>query len=82
MRLFENSEPEARIAIASDSIDRLRTGDDYLLRIRDRDVPAILRTVLPERDGRTRSVDAIFTLSVPFNGIRRGDLIRQASRPP
>jgi hypothetical protein len=25
-------------------------------------------------EGRTRSVDAIFTLSVPFNGIRRGDL--------
>ena len=76
LRLFENSEPEARIAIASDSIDRLRTGDAYLLRIRGRDVPAILRTVLPERDGRTRSVDAIFTLAVPFNGIRRGDLAR------
>jgi RND family efflux transporter MFP subunit len=76
LRLFENSEPEARIAIASDSIDRLHKGQDYLLRIRDRDVAATLRTVLPERQGHTRSVDVIFTLSVPFNGIRRGDLAR------
>ncbi len=74
LRLFESSEPEARIAIASDSIDRLRSGAQYSLRIRGRDVAATLRTVLPEREGRTRSVDAIFTLSVPFNGIRRGDL--------
>jgi RND family efflux transporter MFP subunit len=76
LRLFEDSEPEARIAIASDSVDRLRSGGEYMLRIRDREVRATLRTVLPERGGRTRSVDAIFTLSVPFNGIRRGDLAR------
>ncbi len=74
LRLLENSRPEARIAIASDSIDRLQPGRDYLLRVRDRDVAATLRAVLPEREGMTRSVDAIFTLSVPFNGIRRGDL--------
>jgi RND family efflux transporter MFP subunit len=76
LRLYEDSEPEARIAIASDSVDRLREGDEYVLRIRDRDVPATLRTVLPKREASTRSVDAIFTLSVPFNGIRRGDLAR------
>jgi RND family efflux transporter MFP subunit len=76
LRLYQDSEPEARIAIASDSVDRLRQGDEYLLRIRDRDVPATLRSVLPKRDASTRSVDAIFTLSVPFNGIRRGDLAR------
>ncbi len=76
LRLFEDSAPEARIAIASDSVDRLHSGDEYLLRIRDREVTATLRTVLPERAGLTRSVDAIFTLSVPFNGIRHGDLAR------
>ena len=74
LRLLENSSPEARIAIASDSIDRLQPGRDYVLRVRDRNVAATLRTVLPEREGMTRSVDAIFTLPVPFNGIRRGDL--------
>lgn len=76
LRLYEDSEPEARIAIASDSVDRLRQGDKYLLRIRDREVPATLRSVLPKREASTRSVDAIFALSVPFNGIRRGDLAR------
>ena len=74
LRLLEDSKPEARIAIASDSIDRLRAGEEYILEIRDRNVAATLRTVLPEREGLTRSVDAIFVLSVPFNGIRRGDL--------
>jgi multidrug efflux pump subunit AcrA (membrane-fusion protein) len=74
LSLYEDSEPEARIAIASDSVDRLRQGDEYLLHIRDRDVPATLRSVLPKREASTRSVDAIFTLSVPFNGIRRGAL--------
>jgi RND family efflux transporter MFP subunit len=76
LSLYEDSEPEARIAIASDSVDRLREGEEYLLHIRDREVPATLRTVLPRREASTRSVDAIFSLSVPFNGIRRGDLAR------
>jgi RND family efflux transporter MFP subunit len=76
LRLFENSEPEARIAIASDSIDKIRSGDKHNLRIRGREIAATVRAVLPEREGSTRSVVVIFTLSVPFNGIRHGDLAR------
>jgi RND family efflux transporter MFP subunit len=76
LRLLENSEPEARIAIASDSIDKIRSGDKHNLRIRGREIAATVRAVLPEREGSTRSVVVIFTLSVPFNGIRHGDLAR------
>lgn len=72
--LLESVEPEVRIGVAGDSIDGIRAGQEYELRVRDRRVPATVRSVLPIRGNGTRSVDVVLTLHTEFDGIRRGDL--------
>lgn len=74
LSLLENTRPEVRIAIASDAINGLVPGSSHILTVGGRHIPAVLRTVLPQRSRATRGVDAVFELGAPFNGIRRGDL--------
>ena len=65
-----------RPGVAGDAVDGIAAGQQHALLIRGRRVPATVRSVLPVRDRGTRSVDVLFTLHAPFNGIRRGDLAR------
>lgn len=74
--LLESAMPEVRIGVGGGAVDQLREGGDYELTVRDRRVPAVLRSIVPLRNRGTRSVDVIFNLQVPFDGIRRGDLAR------
>ena len=72
--LLESVAPDARIGVSGDAIDAVRTGQQHVLRIRDRQVAAEVKSVLPVRRNGTRSVDVILTLDAEFDGIRRGDL--------
>ena len=74
MHLLERVEPEVRIGVAGDSIDVISPGDQRQVSIRDRIVSATVKSVLPVRGNRTRSVDVVLTLHTEFDGIRRGDL--------
>ena len=74
--LLEDSYPEVRIGVAGDAIAAIAVGQTHALDVRGREVPAVVRSVLPVRDRATRSVDVMLTLRAPFNGIRRGDLAR------
>ncbi len=72
--LLERVEPEVRIGVAGPSVDVLAGGQSHELNVRDRLIPATIRTILPVRGNGTRSVDVVFTLHTEFDGIRRGDL--------
>lgn len=72
--LLERVEPEVRIGVAGQSIDALASGQSFELKVRDRLIPATIKTILPVRGKGTRSVDVVFTLHTEFDGIRRGDL--------
>ena len=74
--LLETTNPEVRIGLVGDAIDRVDVGQEHELLIRGRSVPATIRSVLPVRNRDTRSVDVVFSLHVSLNGIRRGDLAR------
>ncbi|MCG8693112.1 MAG: efflux RND transporter periplasmic adaptor subunit [Minwuiales bacterium] len=72
--LMERAEPEVRIGVAGDAVDRIAVGQTHSLTVRGAPVPATVRAVLPVRDRGTRSVDVVLTLQAEFDGIRRGDL--------
>lgn len=74
--LLEANNPEVRIGLVGDAIDGVDVGQQHELLIRGRTVPATIRSVLPVRQRDTRGVDVVFSLHVPLNGIRRGDLAR------
>lgn len=76
LRLLENTRPEARIEVAGDSLGELVVGQVYELEIGSRVTSGRLRALRPERDDITRGVDALFTLELPFESVRRGDLVR------
>ena len=74
LRLLERTEPEVRIGVAGDAIDAVVAGRRFEIVVRDRRIPATVRSVLPVRGNGTRSVDVVLTLHTELNGIRRGDL--------
>lgn len=77
--LFElqsNDAPEARIGISAEASADLKPGDDYVLAVNDASVAATLRAVVPRRDERTRTLDAIFVFDDAAADLRPGDLAR------
>lgn len=75
LRLLEDRQLEARIGVTAEQAEGLETGQARNLTIAGRSVPSRLRAILPERDGRTRTVDLVFDLeeAAPA-GLRTGDL--------
>jgi RND family efflux transporter MFP subunit len=74
VHLLESVAPEVRIGVSGDAIDAVAVGQEHSLRIRDRRVRGVVKSVLPVRGNGTRSVDVILSLDAKFDGIRRGDL--------
>lgn len=66
--------PEARIGLAPPAAEGLEAGGRYLLEVNSKQLPATLRTVVPRRDERTRTVDAVFVLDTGSGQVRPGDL--------
>lgn len=60
VQLQEHSAPEIRIGIAGHGLDALAVGQIYRLDWRGQVLKARLRALLPVRNGRTRTVDALF----------------------
>jgi len=74
LRLKEQSTPEARVALANGLADHFDVGDSVVLKSNNRDLNAVVKSILPVRNIRTRTVDVIFTLSDDTN-VRPGDLV-------
>ena len=74
--------PEVRIGVAPAAAAGLEIGRRYVVEVNTNPVAATLRTVVPRRDERTRTVDAIFVLDAgeqpvpPGDPVRPGDLAR------
>ena len=75
-RILETVQPEARVGVAGRLLEELAPGQRRAVHISDKVVAATIRSILPVREGRTRSVDVILTLDSNFDEIRRGDLVR------
>jgi RND family efflux transporter MFP subunit len=78
VRLLQRRDPEVRVGIAGDAIDRVEVGQSMTVRIRDREVEGTVSAILPTRASRARLVDVIVRLDAELNGIREGDLARVA----
>ena len=76
MQLQSDRPPEVRIGVAPAVAAELAAGDSYELLINGRKWPASLKTVVPRRDARTRTVDALFELADSSSLVRPGDLAR------
>jgi len=68
LRLVEADRAEAHIGIPEALAGTLATGDDYRLRWREQILAGRLRTVLPEVDGATRTLTAVFDLDRSGDG--------------
>ncbi|MCB1772157.1 MAG: efflux RND transporter periplasmic adaptor subunit [Gammaproteobacteria bacterium] len=78
LHLQESAIPEIRIGVAGDAVKLLQTGRVYALRHGQTTLEARLRTVLPRRAARTRTVDALFDLVGEyreFEHLRPGDSV-------
>ncbi len=74
--LESQSLPEVRIGISPEAAQGLVIGETYALTVNNRDVPAVLRTIVPRRDEASRTVDSIFEIGNGEADIRPGDLAR------
>ncbi|MEM9401374.1 MAG: efflux RND transporter periplasmic adaptor subunit [Pseudomonadota bacterium] len=72
-RLQSSNDLEARIGVAPGAARSLQIGDRYELSINDTKVDATLRAVISRRDERTRTVDALFSVSDGTANARPGD---------
>jgi multidrug efflux pump subunit AcrA (membrane-fusion protein) len=75
LTIQEFAAPEVRIGVAGDFAAALAVGDEQDLLIDDREVRAMVRSILPRRNPATRTVDIIFSLA-DENGAMPGDLAR------
>lgn len=75
LRLLEAAPPEIRVGVAGDAVDRLEPGAVYALEHAGSTLAARLRTVLPLRSLRTRTVDALFDPVDADVELRPGDLV-------
>ncbi|MCF7991421.1 MAG: efflux RND transporter periplasmic adaptor subunit [Thiohalocapsa sp.] len=69
------STPEVRVGLAARVADGLTAGATYELRWREQVIPARLRTLLPVRAARARTVDALFVPLQAPDGLRPGELV-------
>ncbi|MEM7588038.1 MAG: efflux RND transporter periplasmic adaptor subunit [Acidobacteriota bacterium] len=62
LRLLEANRLEARIGVTPEQAAKLSPGDPATLTVRDRQLTARVKAVLPEREVRTRTVSVLLTL--------------------
>ena len=74
LRLLERGRPEVRIGVAGSHVDALEVGSRHTVRVRERELPARVRAVLPLRGDRTRAVDVLLELDAELGEVRSGDL--------
>ena len=74
--LQSSDAPEARIGISPEASVSLVPGDAYTLIVNGNPAKATLKTIVPRRDEKTRTLDAIFSLETATMAVRPGDLAR------
>ena len=77
LELQERSAPRVRVGVAGDMLAAVTAGEEPILTVAGRALPARLRAVLPLRDAVTRTVDVLFELQTD-EGVLPGDLARLA----
>ena len=75
-QLLENAPLEARIAIAGPLINSIEQGQIQQILVNQIPFQAIVKAIIPVRDGRTRTVDVILSLSRQSVQLRVGDLAK------
>lgn len=73
-RLLEMSRPEIRVGVRNDLVQRIEIGQAFPVQIDNRTVTAAVRSVLPNRNRETRTVDVLLSLPAEVDGIQDGDL--------
>jgi len=76
LELIEDRVLEVYVGVPSRATANLIPGNSYALQVEGAQYPAVLRTLLPRIDPRTRTVNAIFTLEDPGGALRPGMLAR------
>lgn len=74
LELQEDAVPEIRVGVGGTLSRTLRAGERYPLTVNDQALSARLRTVLPLRSARSRSVDALFEPEDANLRLRPGEL--------
>ena len=76
LQLQSSGAPEVRIGVSPEAAEGMTVGESYPLTMNDLAVAARLKAIIPRRDQRTRTVDALFTLDREVTHVRPGDLAR------
>ena len=76
LQILERIDQEVRIGVAGKFVESLAVGQRHEVNIRTEQISGTLKSILPIRESRTRSVDVILMLDAELDGIRRGDLAR------
>ena len=76
LQLQSSGAPEIRIGVSPEAAAGMTVGDAYPLMVNDLSVAARLKAIIPRRDPRSRTVDALFTLDRELTQVRPGDLAR------
>lgn len=74
--LLERRAPEVRIGLAGAAAKRVAAGDTARLDIGGESFEAEVRAVVPTRDLRARTVDALYRLDAGWDRLNAGDLAR------
>ena len=82
LRLLETGRPEVRVGVPRHVAATLVEGEWREVEIGGRVHPARVRSVLPERGERTRTVAVLLTLTPGGDGLRSGDLAELRWREP
>ena len=85
VRLLETARLEVRVGVAESDVRAIRPGSVQLVRVAGRDLEATVRSVLPERNRETRTVEVILRLAARGVGaaeLRDGDLAEISVRRP
>ena len=76
LELIEDRVLEVYVGVPARATENLLPGRSYQLEVEGHEYPAVLRTLLPRIDPRTRTVNVIFTLNDPGGALRPGMLAR------
>ena len=74
--MLDNRQLEARVGIPVGSIEAVKKKANHQLVYRSQDIDATLKSIRPEKNADTRTVDIVFQIDASKNSISIGDIVR------
>lgn len=74
--LLDNRQLEARVGLPVSSIESVTGSASHQLIYRERTIPARLKSIRPEKNADTRTVDVVFEIEPSANPASIGDIVR------